>query len=263
MGSLNPRLIHEEFRKLEATAGRRIRELYQAVDQTGIPFDVLYYFWVKQVACLHCAKPVDLFSSRTIGRNAFPDRKPEIRTLCPGCGDIFSGTNHESAATCRSCGCRFDPNKGNAHGAKATCSACGHCFTILDSVRKTGGPPRHRLIGKLVWKATGEKQYLPATDADREAYAKCERQLASELASGKIALPLLRLQKGHNTRQALNYGYQLWRDFFNDRQLLALAWLHEAIGKRTDSTRCRAGLPQTSVRPSLRRVGAYRAGKSL
>src|SRR6266436_930323 len=52
LGSLNPHLIHDEFRKLEATVGQRIRDLYKAVDQTGLPCQVLYYFWVKQVACL-------------------------------------------------------------------------------------------------------------------------------------------------------------------------------------------------------------------
>lgn len=235
LGKLDPHLIHEEFRKLEATAGRRIRELYQTVDPAGTPCEVLYYFWVKQVACPACETPVDLFGSRIIGRNAFPDRKPEVRILCPDCGAIFTGTNGETAVSCPSCECRFDPSKGNAHGTKASCAACGNSFTILSSVRKTGGPPEHRLIGKLVLKATGEKEYLPATDIDREEYAKCGKRLTRELADGTIVLPSLRLQDGHNTRQAINYGYRLWRDFFNDRQLLALAWLHTAIDSIADT----------------------------
>lgn len=236
MGCLNAPLIHEEFRCLEATVGRRIRDLYQTVDSTGIPCEALYYFWVKQVACLHCARPVDLFGSRIIGRNAFPDRKPEVRILCPDCGNIFNGTKDESVVACCSCGCRFDPNKGNTQGAKATCSAFGHAFTILHSIRKSGGPPRHRLVGKLVLKTNGAKLYLPATEADRDAYARCEQQLASELLASEIELPSLHLQNGHNTRQALNYGYQSWRDFFNDRQLLALGWLQKAIAGISDAS---------------------------
>ena len=27
----------------------------------------------------------------------------------------------------------------------------------------------------------------------------------------------------------MNYGFTNWRDFFNDRHLLALGWLHAAI----------------------------------
>ncbi len=85
-------------------------------------------------------------------------------------------------------------------------------------------------------KAAGEKQYLPPTEADVAAYAECQRRLADALAEGRLSLPTLRLQAGHNTRQALNYGYQSWRDFFNDRQLLALAWLHGAIGAISDAS---------------------------
>lgn len=234
LGPLDPHRIHEEFRRLETSVGERIRRLYKAVDEKGGPCEVLYFFWVKQVPCLHCGEPVDLFSSRIIARNAFPDRKLEVRISCPGCGAILSGAIHDSAAVCQPCGARFDPRQGNARGPKATCPSCKRSFTIVHAVRASGIAPRHRLLGKLILKPKGEKQYLPATEDDRNAYVECERQLAKELAAGHRVLPLLRLQDGHNTRQALNYGYLSWRDFFNDRQLLALGWLHDAIAEVHD-----------------------------
>ncbi|MDP1590697.1 MAG: DNA methyltransferase [Prosthecobacter sp.] len=67
---------------------------------------------------------------------------------------------------------------------------------------------------------------MRATAGDLADYADCSRQLA---ASPHLPLPHLKLADGHNTRQALNYCYASWRDFFNDRQLLALGWLHQAI----------------------------------
>lgn len=39
----------------------------------------------------------------------------------------------------------------------------------------------------------------------------------------------MELADGYNTRQVLNYSYRSWREFFNDRQLLALGWLRQAI----------------------------------
>jgi len=57
------------------------------------------------------------------------------------------------------------------------------------------------------------------------AYHRC----SEELARNSIPLPTLELADGYNTRQALNYAYRRWREFFNDRQLLALGWLHQAI----------------------------------
>jgi putative DNA methylase len=221
LGPLDPDRIHDEFRQLEEAVGRKIRGLYKALDDRGAPCEVLYYFWVKQVACVHCGAAVDLFRSRIIARNAYPDRKPEIRVSCPGCGDIFTGSQG-AGAVCPSCGCRFDPRRGNATGKTATCSSCACSFPILDAVRKGSGPPAHRLIGKLVLTASGDKRYLPATSADHEAYQNCTRQLQAELAAGNILLPSLELQHGHNTRQALNYGYRAWRDFlvFSSRPLM-------------------------------------------
>src|SRR5207245_4908651 len=36
------------------------------------------------------------------------------------------------------------------------------------------------------------------------------------------------------TRQAMGYNFRRWRDFFNDRQLMALGWLHAAIASLSD-----------------------------
>ena len=67
---------------------------------------------------------------------------------------------------------------------------------------------------------------IPSNYAGRcRAYERCSKQLARS----DIALPGLELADGYNTRQVLNYAYRSWRDFFNNRQLLALGWLHEAI----------------------------------
>ena len=60
----------------------------------------------------------------------------------------------------------------------------------------------------------------------------------------KLPLPTLELKDGYNTRQVLNYAYRSWREFFNDRQLLALGWLHAAILE----------LPDDAARAALRTV---------
>ena len=82
---------------------KTIRALYRSQDSNGRPCDVLYFFWVMQVPCLQCRKPVDLFPSWIIARNAYPNRKPEVQILCPSCGDIFPGLHGQETATCRSC----------------------------------------------------------------------------------------------------------------------------------------------------------------
>lgn len=231
LGPLDRIRLMSAFAHLSATVGERLRELYQSTDATGRRCDVLYYFWVKSLPCPRCAHGVDLFSTRVVARNAYPDRKPEVQICCPRCGDIFPALSHHTHASCRSCGLDFDPNEGPARAAQAICPACACAFSIAQAVRATARPPAHRLFGKLVLTADGEKRYLPATEEDLLAYQACSEVLRRELEQGTIHVPEAVLTSGFNTRQAMGYNYRTWRDFFNDRQLLALSWLHGAIAE--------------------------------
>jgi hypothetical protein len=123
------------FAHLSAAVGERLRELYQSTDATGRRCDVLYYFWVKSLPCPGCAHGVDLFSTRVVARNAYPDRKPEVQICCPRCGDIFPSLSHHTYASCLSCGFDFDPNEGPARAAQAICPACACAFSIAQAVR--------------------------------------------------------------------------------------------------------------------------------
>ena len=233
-GPLNRRRLQDAFSELSETAGRRIRALYQSLDDQGTLCNVLYYFWVKWVPCPHCDSRVDLFSSRVFARNAYPDRKPEVRVCCPACGAVFSALNGDREALCRVCGTAFNPHTGPANGATATCSVCSRSFSILDEVRKTAEPPAHRLYAKLLLTANGEKRYLSATESDLQAYHECVVALQEELRLGAVRLPVSYLADGYNTRQAIGYNYHSWREFFNARQLIALGWLQDGIARLAD-----------------------------
>ena len=233
LGPMDQRRLAAAFDELSQDVGENIRTLYKSKDAKGRLCDLLYYFWAMQVPCPACHTSVGLFPSWVIARNAYPSRKPEVQILCPSCGDIFPGLHGQQAATCRSCKTRFDPQRGPAQGAKASCEHCSRSFTILDAVASTGTRPAFKLYGKLVLTHRGTKQYLPATADDHAAYQQCSAQLQEETDRG-LLLPTLALQHGYNTRQAMSYGFTAWRDFFNDRQLLALGWLHAAIDRIPD-----------------------------
>jgi putative DNA methylase len=219
---------------LSKSVGKQIRTLYSSKDAKGRDCDVLYFFWVMQVHCLKCQHSVDLFPSWIIARNAYPLRKPEVQILCHSCGDIFPGLHGDDIATCRSCGALFNTHQGPARGADATCRHCHHKFSILDAVAAGGARPTYRLYGKLVLTHRGTKEYLPATPADQAAYKACSATLRAEIERGALRVPTVALENGYNTRQAMSYAFTAWRDFFNDRQLLALGSLQRAINKITD-----------------------------
>jgi putative DNA methylase len=239
-GTLDRDRLMNAFGCLSAGVGERIRKLYETTDANGDACDTLYFFWVKILPCPSCAASVDLFSSYIFARNAYPERKPEIRVYCPHCSGIFASDVSVTETQCPHCHFSFKPREAAANGASATCGTCQHKFAIAKAVKAAGRPPSHRLFAKLVLTTSGEKQYLPISADDIIGYENCSRQLSRS----DLPLPTLQLEDGYNTRQAINYGYTSWRQFFNDRQLLALGWLRQAI----------AELPEDAERDAMRAV---------
>ena len=240
LGPMDRDALLRAFGQLSAGVGERIRRLYRTADQTGHECDALYFFWVKGVPCPACSASVDLFPSYIFARNAYPDRKPEVRVYCPECADLFAANVNDVQATCPHCRREFDLHKGPAGGASATCQKCQHVFPIAKTVVALGHPPAHRMFAKLVLTGGDDKLYVPISREDELAYARC----SEELAASRLPLPTLEMKDGYNTRQVLNYAYRSWREFFNDRQLLALGWLHQGI----------LALPDDAVRSALRNV---------
>ncbi len=232
LGPIEEDKLQNAFDELSETVGNKISSLYKSKDAQGNECDVLYYFWVMQTKCVSCTHFVDLFPSWVIAKNAYPKKKPEVRVLCPSCGDIFDSLIHHDEVSCPSCDHHFSSKNGTTKGAKATCQVCKTEFKILDAIN--GERPAFRLYGKLVLSRDGKKAYLPVTKEDHEAYADCSALLEKEIKAGNILLPSLELAHGNNTKQAISYGFKKWCDFFNDRQLLALGLLWGAIHKIND-----------------------------
>src|SRR3989449_7636007 len=216
LGPLERDALLQAFAQLSSGVGERIRALYRTSDGESHVCDALYYFWVKTLPCPACSKRVDLFPSYIFARNAYPDRKPEVRVYCPDCGGIVSADVKDTKVVCSHCRLAFNPQEGPASGASATCQHCRHEFAIAKTAKAFGRPPEHRMFAKLVLNGSDEKNYLPITAEDERAYQRCSK----ELARSSVALPHLELADGYNTRQVLNYAYRSWREFFNDRQLL-------------------------------------------
>jgi putative DNA methylase len=240
LGPMDRDALLGAFGQLSAGVGERIRRLYRTADEAGHECDALYFFWVKVVPCPACSAGVDLFPSYIFARNAYPNRKPEVRVYCPECAGLFTANVNDVQAKCPHCRHEFDLQRGPASGASATCQKCRHVFPIAKTVLAGGHPPAHRMFAKLVLNGADDKVYVPISQEDGMAYARC----SEELAASRLPLPTLEMKTGHNTKQVLNYAYRSWREFFNDRQLLALGWLHEAILE----------LPNDAVRAALLNV---------
>ena len=232
-GPMDKKQINHEMEILKSAVGKRILKLYRSFDSKGSPCDVLYYFWVMLANCPQCFESVDLFSSRVIAKNVYSHLKPIAQILCPGCGNIFPGVKDSKKVICSSCHSAFSPKEGCIDRSKARCRSCHYVFPIISAFGKNK-KPRYRLYGKLVLTKEGEKEYLKADKKDLSNFKKAGELLKKEVKEGRIDLPDLKLKKGYNTNQAINYGFESWRDFFNDRQLLGLGWLNKSIASIKD-----------------------------
>ena len=219
--------VLESFEDIRRDVAETIKAYYKTELDDGTPTEVLYYFWVKQVDCPNCAATVDLFPSRIFARHAYARRQPVCQAVCPFCGEVNAVHYKAQSARCSCCAQEFDPQEGSARGQKATCRECSHNFRITEAIREKNTPPAHRLYAKLVLLPDGRKQYLAANDADRELYDRA----AEALAQKADAYPVVPIEPGYNTNQALGYNYRYWHEMFNERQLLCLAILAERIGE--------------------------------
>lgn len=213
------------FRDIERDVADQIRIHYKTILPDGTEGEVLYYFWVKQVDCPECAEQVDLFSSRVFAKHAYASKYPEAKAVCPSCGEINSVLYDSTHAECMSCAVEFNPQNGPASGQKATCPSCDHSFPIAKTIREKNAPPAHRLYAKLVLMPDGTKTYAAATEEDRKAYEFAEKALEAR----PNAFPVVGIEPGYNTNQALGYNYRYWHEMFNARQLLCLSILAERI----------------------------------
>jgi len=217
--------VNSTFRRIQSKVAEALQRYYQTKLADGTFAEVLYNFWVMVAECPACGHEVDLFSSFVFATNHHPDKKAAGYAVCPGCGNLDAVNRLEKQHTCRKCQKVFELEGGPVRGAKAECPKCQHGFTIAKVFQEKGRPPSYRLYAKLVLKSDGSKEYLPATDFDRELFA----QAKAELAKGKHPYPVMKLASGYNTDQAINYCFTHWHQFFNERQLLCLSTLAQAI----------------------------------
>ena len=217
--------VFRTFRNIEHDVADKIRAYYKTIQPDGTEADVLYYFWVKHVDCPECACQVDLFSTRVFAKHSNPRRYPDAKAICPLCGEVNSVRFDANHAACVRCAAEFNPQSGPARGRTATCPECEHSFTIGQTIREKNTPPAHRLYAKLVLTPDGKKAYSAATDEDRKSYANAEKALGDCIN----AFPIIGIEPGYNTNQALGYNYCYWHQMFNARQLLCLSILADRI----------------------------------
>ncbi|WP_227130969.1 DUF1156 domain-containing protein [Halorubellus salinus] len=209
--------------------------------------DVMYYMWVNELDCTSCGETVSLFKDYRVAKGRY-DNSDKYNVLCPDCESIFLVDEWRDPCTCPDCKFEFTPAQGNVDGADYSCDECGQRYAVMDAVNEQDGlKPRIYALEYYCGHCDDRgldrsevKGYKQAEEMDIERYKEASDEwdespeLKSYVPSSEIPLGIKTdsaafeesVGGGHNL---LRYGYEKWSDLFNDRQLLCLSKLLEAI----------------------------------
>ncbi len=215
--------LERAFRFLEETAGRRIREYYRTTCPAGHQADVMYYFWVKVAKCEECGSPVRLW----------PNYELSIRdhrhvAICPNCLQVVETVGYNPHTTCPDCGTVFDPRRGNSGRGFFRCTVCGKRQRLVDAAARQGRPLRAELHALEGYCRTCGRFFKRMDEADHQLWelARADFERGKDnLLFPRQAIPT----EGRSDPRPVNHGYTHFWQMFNERQLLSLSILLEAI----------------------------------
>lgn len=189
--------------------------------------DIKYGLWVKTGSCAHCSQEYDLFQGHMVADDT---RHPAYVIICHQCGDLHEVNDPKEPGACN-CGAQLKI-EGNVKRNKAKCSHCGYINT---APFRSDGPPKHRLFAIEYYNSDLKGQpgrLFKKPDADDLARAAEADSAFRRLRATFV--PDDEIPAGDETRRLLRWGYRLFRELFNGRQLLALETTARWISKVKD-----------------------------
>ncbi|MCK4849195.1 MAG: hypothetical protein KAT16_09230, partial [Candidatus Heimdallarchaeota archaeon] len=220
----------QEIQKLTLDVGNKIKRFYQ----TSCPVchsykaDIMYVFWVRTLKCPKCESTEDLFKYYIIGKK---QRKSlETMIICPDCNHLFYSKKDVKEDThCPKCERQFVPNLGNCRRKIFRCTQCSFESRLVDILKENPGSLSARQYAiEYYCPNCLTRDYKKITRNDLQHFADAISSLKenqNDLFYPKELLP----DKGSNIQNLRNYGFKAFADLFNERQLLSLSILLEAI----------------------------------
>lgn len=178
---------------------------------------VKYFLWVKTLDCELCGHDIDLFPGYLLADDT---RHTSNVLVCSGCGELNEVVDAKNPGKCQSCAIRLtDP--GAARRNRCACPSCDHINTYP---RASAGPPRHRMFAIEYFNPQRKEQhkgrfFKKPDAADLARYAAVAQRWRSLTPS---FVPEQEILAGDETDRLHRWGYQRYRELFNERQLVGL-----------------------------------------
>ena len=158
---------------------------------------------------------------------------------CPACQQVQSrrGPLPEKVA-CGSCGERFAPAQSNTARGRFECRS-GHSNSISDTARSSDGPLGFEMTSiegycnhcateqSPASSVVGYRFFKEPDEDDLERYARAKRLWRRHRSS--LPWPRGSIRNYEKTNRLVVHNYERWNQLFNERQILSLAWILDAI----------------------------------
>ncbi|MGB9776187.1 MAG: DUF1156 domain-containing protein [Anaerolineae bacterium] len=215
--------LDRAFRFLEETAGQKIRQYYRTTCPAGHEADGMYYFWVKVAECEECGATVRLWPNTELSL-----RDHHHVVVCPECLQVVETAGYDPHTVCPDCGAVFDPRRGNSGRGLFQCPVCGKRQRLMNAAALRDKPLPAELHALEGYCRSCGRFFKRVDEADlalwEQARAEFERRQES-LLFPRQAIPT----EGRSDPRPVNHGYTHFWHMFNERQLLCLSTLLEAI----------------------------------
>ncbi len=191
--------------------------------------DVKYFLWVKTQTCPECGTEIDLFPGYLL---AEAERHPYHVVVCHKCGELNEFEEQPTCAhpaPCHACGEAVFID-GPAKRNKIKCSVCSNVFPYPE--KNPSSPPRHRMWAIEyhcpACKPNHQGRFFKSPDKeDHQKYFEAKRILGER--QSEFLIPSAPIPLGDETKRLHRWGYKLFREMFNERQLLGLGLLLKRI----------------------------------
>jgi putative DNA methylase len=226
----------EALGELTANVGSLVAP-YHATEVAGSARTVVHHFWVQVVECGRCGRELEAHPHHRLAYESVGKRQ---WVSCPVCHAISELDRKRKRVNC-DCSHRFAIDAGTVDFGRLTCLHCRHREPLIEIARRSGRPTwRLFALESIEPDPTripvpmSERLFAPATDADTARY----RAAAEALAARRGAwTPTDTIPSARYDNRLHDYGYRRYTELFNDRQLLHLSLLAEAIAALPDETR--------------------------
>jgi putative DNA methylase len=231
IGELDLEAYRHAAHILRAALERELGPLYRTkcLECGADDAHVKYFLWVKTVLCQKCKLPVDLFPNYLLSEDV---RHPTNVFVCRECGELYDSKSRKEAGTCPHCRAKFTL-EFTAHRNSCKCS---HCGMVNRYPVPAGGPPAHRMFAIEYHCAHCREKhegrfFKKPSPQDLRHYREAEERLASMRTS---FVPAEEIPAGDETDRLHRWGYRLYRQMFNARQLLGLELSCRHITQRVE-----------------------------